>query len=648
MANHLAGCRDQSGVVALFVKMALLGSSALAMSPAAAQTAAPTSGSGSPPAVTNDSFNPHAGPVSRGPAHSRANLAGPTPPATAPRYFTRIFPSIFQARLPALIFEQGGVPTTVPAREIDADPTGRVSSFQPLGPTTTGTNAFFQSLGENGRSCVTCHLPPNAMSVSIDNIDTRWNATSGLDPIFAPIDGADCPNKASLVDQGTLDPRAAHSLLLDRGLFRIFLAVPENAEFKVDVVSDPTDTSAHQPPFNKDGCNTDPDFTVGKDASQVLSMYRRPRVATNLLAVITTRSDRGVNPPAAIDPVSGQPIAVGSPPPPVSIDPRTGRPISGNIMWDGREPTLEHQASDATQGHAQAPNPPTSTQVAEMVQFELGIYSAQIWDDRARQLDAAGALGGPDYIAGAKPGLPAETVPVPPQTVPISPPDNATGTAAFPLFDNWATLPAGFDRAAQRTSVARGEVIFQTRTFIINAVAGLTNIGAVKPSITGTCSSCHSQVGVGNDSFPAAQHDVGIGGTSPAPGASPPAGSPPVALATCNPAPPASTPTPDGCFPPPSTNLPIFKLTCNAGKSTVYQGPVVVTNDPGLAMITGLCADIGRLTVPQLRGLAARAPYFSDGSAATLLDVVTFYNNRFQIQLSNQDMEDLVAFLRSL
>ena len=536
MANHLAGCRDQSGVVALFVKMALLGSSALAMSPAAAQTAAPTSGSGSPPAVTNDSFNPHAGPVSRGPAHSRANLAGPIPPATAPRYFTRIFPSIFQARLPALIFEQGGVPATVPAREIDADPTGRVSSFQPLGPTTTGTNAFFQSLGENGRSCVTCHLPPNAMSVSIDNIDTRWNATSGLDPIFAPIDGADCPNKASLVDQGTLDPRAAHSLLLDRGLFRIFLAVPENAEFKVDVVSDPTDTSAHQPPFNKDGCNTDPDFTAGQ---------RR------IASTVDVSAPAGCDEPFGRDHDEVRPWSQparshrsgfrsadrsGVSAPPVSIDPRTGRPISGNIMWDGREPTLEHQASDATQGHAQAPNPPTSTQVAEMVQFELGIYSAQIWDDRARQLDAAGALGGPDYIAGAKPGLPAETVPVPPQTVPISPPDNATGTAAFPLFDNWATLPAGFDRAAQRTSVARGEVIFQTRTFIINAVAGLTNIGAVKPSITGTCSSCHSQVGVGNDSFPAAQHDVGIGGTSPAPGASPPAGSPPVALATCNPA----------------------------------------------------------------------------------------------------------------
>jgi cytochrome c peroxidase len=164
--------------------------------------------------------------------------------------------------------------------------------------------------------------------------------------------------------------------------------------------------------------------------------------------------------------------------------------------------------------------------------------------------------------------------------------------------------------------------------FTINGVAGLNNIGTVKPPQTGTCSTCHNQANTGNDSFPAAQHDIGIGGTKTAPGAAPPPGAPTT-------------------IPRPSTELPIFKLTCNAGKSTVYQGPTVVTNDPGLAMITGLCADIGRFTVPQLRGLAAR-PYFSDGSAATLLDVVTFYNNRFVTGLSNQDIQDLVAFLRNL
>jgi hypothetical protein len=79
----------------------------------------------------------------------------------------------------------------------------------------------------------------------------------------------------------------------------------------------------------------------------------------------------------------------------------------------------------------------------------------------------------------------------------------------------------------------------------------------------------------------------------------------------------------------PANDLPIFELSCKAGASTQYLGSVVRTNDPGLALITGKCADIGKVTVPRLRGLAARTPYFHDGSAATLLDVVNFYDLRF-------------------
>jgi cytochrome c peroxidase len=75
---------------------------------------------------------------------------------------------------------------------------------------------------------------------------------------------------------------------------------------------------------------------------------------------------------------------------------------------------------------------------------------------------------------------------------------------------------------------------------------------------------------------------------------------------------------------------------------------VVRTNDPGLALITGKCADIGKVTVSTLRGLAARAPYFHDGSAATLMDVVNLYDHRFSIGLSAQDKIDLVNFLNAL
>jgi cytochrome c peroxidase len=51
---------------------------------------------------------------------------------------------------------------------------------------------------------------------------------------------------------------------------------------------------------------------------------------------------------------------------------------------------------------------------------------------------------------------------------------------------------------------------------------------------------------------------------------------------------------------------------------------------------------------PVLRGLAARAPYFHNGFAASLDDVVTFYNDRFNMQLTGQEKADLVAFLKTL
>ena len=64
--------------------------------------------------------------------------------------------------------------------------------------------------------------------------------------------------------------------------------------------------------------------------------------------------------------------------------------------------------------------------------------------------------------------------------------------------------------------------------------------------------------------------------------------------------------------------------------------------------MTGKWADIGKLKGPILRGLAGRAPYFHNGSAATLGDAVDFYNTRFALNLSARDKADLVAFLQSL
>jgi cytochrome c peroxidase len=72
------------------------------------------------------------------------------------------------------------------------------------------------------------------------------------------------------------------------------------------------------------------------------------------------------------------------------------------------------------------------------------------------------------------------------------------------------------------------------------------------------------------------------------------------------------------------------------------------TTDPGRALITGKWADIAKFKGPVMRGLAARAPYFHDGSAADLETAVEFYDTRFTIGFTDQEKADLVAFLNSL
>ncbi len=77
-------------------------------------------------------------------------------------------------------------------------------------------------------------------------------------------------------------------------------------------------------------------------------------------------------------------------------------------------------------------------------------------------------------------------------------------------------------------------------------------------------------------------------------------------------------------------------------------GETKVTCDPGRALNTGLWADIGKFRAPPLRGLAARAPYFHDGQAATINDVIQHYQTHFSLGLTTQQIGDLGAFLNAL
>src|SRR5215831_2484587 len=117
---------------------------------------------------------------------------------------------------------------------------------------------FFQSIGTNGRSCGTCHRPAEGWSISADEIKLRFAFTQGLDPIFRTNDGSNCDHNIDTSSVG--GRRQAYSLLISKGLIRVAIPVPSNAEFTVVSVVNPY------------GCG-DP---------ATVSLYRRPLPSTNL------------------------------------------------------------------------------------------------------------------------------------------------------------------------------------------------------------------------------------------------------------------------------------------------------------------------------------------------------------------------------
>ena len=84
-------------------------------------------------------------------------------------------------------------------------------------------NPFFLSLGTNGRSCVSCHVPSTAWTISPREVEDRFKKTQGLDPIFRTNDGSNSP----LADVSTVAARrVAYSMLLKKGLIRVGIGIP--------------------------------------------------------------------------------------------------------------------------------------------------------------------------------------------------------------------------------------------------------------------------------------------------------------------------------------------------------------------------------------------------------------------------------------
>ncbi|HEX7703309.1 MAG TPA: hypothetical protein VF403_21365, partial [Kofleriaceae bacterium] len=105
-------------------------------------------------------------------------------------------------------------------------------------------NEFFQDLGKNGRRCVSCHLPTAGWGITPPQLQEIFQLTlggqlddgAGLGAIFRTNDGANSPN----ADVSTFQKRkTAYSMLLNKGLIRIGIAIPATAEFELIAVDDP-------------------------------------------------------------------------------------------------------------------------------------------------------------------------------------------------------------------------------------------------------------------------------------------------------------------------------------------------------------------------------------------------------------------------
>lgn len=328
--------------------------------------------------------------------------------------------------------------------------------------------------------------------------------------------------------------------------------------------------------------------------------------------------------------------------------PSTNLRFLSAVMADGRESTsltgttkilyanyptalvndLKHQSLDATNGHAQGTGL-TDAQQQQIVDFEMALFTAQAIGNRVGALDARGARGGPKALvtqpffisinSSIDPFFPKGTGPEAPGGL-VTPGDGIFTPAIFDLFSAWSQS----DDDSPRAAVARGQALFNSKPITITGVKGINDSPAAGglgvASVAGTCGTCHDSPNVGNHSFPTPL-DIGTGDPDPA--------NPSVNLGGLD-----------------ISYLP--KITvCRKGTSPPLS-QCVTTTDLGQALIDGTFDHIGKIKGPVLRGLAARAPFFHNGGARTLLDAVRFYEVRFGVQFTPQEESDLVAFLSVL
>lgn len=377
------------------------------------------------------------------------------------------------------------------------------------------------------------------------------------------------------------------SMLLENALIREQIPIPSEAEFSIDAARNPKN------------CQIWPLSPDWEKISKKLIVFRRSLPSTNLFFLSDVRWDARETRQLI---VTGQNFT-----------------NTGPLDFD-----LGSQANGASVTH-ELSFPITGTQAqTDIVAFERNLFTAQL---SIKPLDDLGERGGPGYLAKNI----ASTFFIG-QNDPLG---KDFSSDVFTLFDDWEPHRQGRRQNAQANHrppelqqvIGEGEEIFNNRTFTITNVQGLNGARSdplynpadplADKSIVGTCSTCHNTPNVGNHSTSLLLN---------------------VGTATAVPVDNRGQPIQDILD---TTNLPIYTLKSSAGS-------VVSVTDPGRALITGRWVDVGKVKVPVLRGLAARPPYFHNGSARDLATVVSFYNARFSIGLTPQESSALVLFLSAL
>lgn len=260
----------------------------------------------------------------------------------------------------------------------------------------------------------------------------------------------------------------------------------------------------------------------------------------------------------------------------------------------------------AARFHLQRVDAVPQDQVLAARDFQLGLFFAQITDFGAGRLDADGATGGPQHLSAQPFHIGINDIQG------LDPSGQPFTRKVFNLFDAWevfdrnSALAIGQTiRARARASIYRGQEVFNNREFNISGVRGLNDLLG-QPVVRGTCSTCHNTPNIGAHSV-FRVFDIGT----------------------------ADKPN---C----TWDIPLLTLQ---NKTTLETRKVC---DVGRGLNSGLWTDVGRFRAPPLRGLAARSPYFHDGQAATITDVIRYHDRRFRIGFTAGERKDLAAFLGAL